>query len=62
MNRLQSRAAFAASKSLLCNAWRRLVVFDETMSKLGQYFHAARRDNTRQSYQSAIRHFEVEWQ
>jgi hypothetical protein len=31
------------------------------MSKLDQYLHAATRDNTRQSYQSAIRHFEVEW-
>lgn len=31
------------------------------MSKLDQYIHAATRDNTRQSYQSAVRHFEVEW-
>jgi integrase len=31
------------------------------MSKLDQYIHAATRDNTRQSYQSAIRHFEVDW-
>jgi len=32
-----------------------------TMSKLDQYIHAATRENTRQSYQSAVRHFEVEW-
>jgi hypothetical protein len=25
------------------------------------YVHAATRDNTRNSYQSAVRHFEVEW-
>ncbi|MCY1200070.1 Phage integrase family protein [compost metagenome] len=31
------------------------------MSKLDQYLHAATRDNTRQSYQSAVRHFEVGW-
>jgi len=31
------------------------------MSKLDQYLRAATRDNTRQSYQSAIRHFEIEW-
>ena len=31
------------------------------MSKLDQYIHAATRNNTRQSYQSAIRHFEVDW-
>jgi len=31
------------------------------MSKLDQYIRAATRDNTRQSYQSAIRHFEIEW-
>jgi integrase len=31
------------------------------MSKLDQYLHAATRDNTRQSYQAAIRHFEVAW-
>lgn len=31
------------------------------MTKLAQYLEAATRDNTRQSYQSAIRHFEIEW-
>jgi integrase len=31
------------------------------MSKLDLYIDAATRENTRQSYQSAIRHFEVEW-
>lgn len=31
------------------------------MSKLDHYLHAARRDNTRQSYAAAIRHFEVDW-
>lgn len=31
------------------------------MSKLDVYLHAATRDNTRRSYQSAARHFEVEW-
>lgn len=31
------------------------------MSKLDQYLHAAIRDNTRRSYQSGIRHFEIEW-
>ena len=31
------------------------------MSKLDQYIHAATRENTRRSYQSAVRHFETEW-
>lgn len=31
------------------------------MSKIDHYIQAATRDNTRQSYQSAVRHFEVEW-
>lgn len=28
---------------------------------LDQYIEAAERDNTRRSYASAVRHFEVEW-
>lgn len=31
------------------------------MNKVDTYLHAATRDNTRRSYQSAVRHFEVEW-
>jgi len=31
------------------------------MSSLAQYIEAAERDNTRRSYASAIRHFEIEW-
>lgn len=31
------------------------------MSKIDQYIQAATRDNTRQSYQAAVRHFEIEW-
>lgn len=31
------------------------------MNKLDNYLHAATRDNTRRSYQSAIRHFETDW-
>lgn len=31
------------------------------MSKIDQYLHAAIRDNTRQSYRAAVRHFEIEW-
>ncbi|CAJ0743492.1 MULTISPECIES: site-specific integrase [Ralstonia] len=31
------------------------------MSDVDRYLEAATRDNTRRSYQSAIRHFEVEW-
>ncbi|TFW31753.1 site-specific integrase [Massilia horti] len=31
------------------------------MTKLDQYLEAAVRDNTRQSYASAIRHFEIDW-
>ncbi|HEY0847455.1 MAG TPA: site-specific integrase [Noviherbaspirillum sp.] len=31
------------------------------MSKLAQYLDAATRENTRQSYVSALRHFEIEW-
>ncbi len=31
------------------------------MSKLDQYVYAATRDNTRRSYESAIRHFEIDW-
>lgn len=31
------------------------------MSKVDLYIHAATRANTRQSYASAIRHFEIEW-
>ncbi len=32
------------------------------MSKIDQYIHAATRENTRISYQSAIRHFEETWE
>lgn len=31
------------------------------MSKIDDYIHAATRDNTRQSYKAAVRHFEIEW-
>jgi len=31
------------------------------MNRLDQYIEAAERDNTRRSYASAVRHFEVEW-
>jgi integrase len=31
------------------------------MSKIDQYLQAATRDNTRQSYQAAVRHFEIDW-
>ena len=31
------------------------------MSAVDRYIEAATRENTRRSYQSAIRHFEVEW-
>ncbi|MBC3809643.1 site-specific integrase [Undibacterium seohonense] len=31
------------------------------MSKIDQYVQAATRDHTRQSYQAAVRHFEIEW-
>jgi hypothetical protein len=31
------------------------------MRKIDDYIHAATRDNTRQSYRSAIRRFEVDW-
>ncbi|WP_321904502.1 site-specific integrase [Burkholderia cenocepacia] len=31
------------------------------MSAIDRYVHAATRENTRRSYQSAIRHFETEW-
>lgn len=31
------------------------------MNKIDVYIHAATRDNTRKSYQSALRHFETEW-
>jgi integrase len=31
------------------------------MSKIDQYIQAATRENTRQSYQAAVRHFEIEW-
>ena len=31
------------------------------MTRLAQYLEAAERDNTRRSYASAIRHFEIEW-
>ncbi|CAJ0884688.1 MULTISPECIES: site-specific integrase [Ralstonia] len=31
------------------------------MSDVDRYLEAATRDNTRRSYQSAVRHFEVEW-
>jgi len=32
------------------------------VNRLNEYLTAADRDNTRRSYESAIRHFEVEWQ
>lgn len=31
------------------------------MTPLDRYFDAATRENTRRRYQSAVRHFEVEW-
>jgi site-specific recombinase XerD len=31
------------------------------MSKIDQYIQAATRDNTRESYRNAVRHFEIEW-
>lgn len=31
------------------------------MAELDDYIHAATRDNTRKSYQAAVRHYEVEW-
>ena len=31
------------------------------MSKIDHYLHAGTRDNTRVAYQSAVRHYEVEW-
>ncbi|WP_247392581.1 hypothetical protein [Ralstonia pseudosolanacearum] len=31
------------------------------MTDVDRYLEAATRDNTRRSYQSAVRHFEVEW-
>lgn len=31
------------------------------MSKIDHYLHAGTRDNTRLAYQSAVRHFEIEW-
>lgn len=31
------------------------------MSHLAQYINAAERENTRRSYASAVRHFEIEW-
>ncbi len=34
---------------------------DSDMTHLAQYIEAAERDNTRRSYASAIRHFEIEW-
>ena len=33
----------------------------DLMNKVDTYICAATRDNTRRSYQSAARHFEVEW-
>ncbi|UZE94484.1 hypothetical protein [Alkalimarinus alittae] len=33
----------------------------QPVNKIERYLHAATRDNTRQSYQSAIEHFEVRW-
>ena len=34
---------------------------DSDMTRLAQYIEAAESDNTRRSYASAIRHFEIEW-
>lgn len=31
------------------------------MKRIDDYLHAATRDNTRRSYQAAVRHFEIEW-
>ncbi|NVO79537.1 Tn3 family resolvase, partial [Undibacterium oligocarboniphilum] len=31
------------------------------MSKIDHYLHAGTRDNTRVAYQSAVRHYEIEW-
>jgi len=42
------------------------VIFEQfdagfVMDKIDQYLQAATRENTRRSYASAVRHFEVEW-
>lgn len=37
------------------------VILLSLMSRLDQYLEAAQRENTRLSYPSALRHFEVEW-
>ena len=34
---------------------------DQPRLEIDDYLHAATRDNTRRSYRSAVRHFEVEW-
>ena len=31
------------------------------MTRLAEYIEAAERDNTRRSYASAIRHFDIKW-
>lgn len=38
-----------------------IVVRERQMNTIDDYLHAATRDNTRQSYQAAVRHFEIEW-
>lgn len=48
----------------MCEKWDKLLiscVIIKIMNKIDQYIQAATRDNTRQSYQAAVRHFEVEW-
>lgn len=48
----------------MCEKWGKLLiscVIIKIMNKIDQYIQAATRDNTRQSYQAAVRHFEVEW-
>ena len=48
----------------MCEKWGKLLILGviiKIMSKIDQYIQAATRDNTRQSYQAAVRHFEVEW-
>jgi len=56
-----SGAAYCGVSASCLQTAQRSTPYDSDMTRLAQYIEAAERDNTRRSYASAIRHFEIEW-
>ncbi len=55
------KAENLASEVWSCLLRSGFVILSPLMNSLNQYLEATQRENTHLSYQSALRHFEVEW-